>query len=129
MNIIAYNNKETMIESGKDKINKNDFMRDLSEIMENEKFVSFYKKYMCDWSSLKCTSIYMRLYNEFQDKYKEISGEKLDKHIIIFLLSKIMTDSDLRPFSIKTVEKIQENKNIDFFSEFEKFVSNLHLLE
>ena len=129
MNIIAYNNKETMIESGKDKINKNDFMRDLSELMENEKFVSFYKKYMCDWSSLKCTSIYMRLYNEFQDKYKEISGEKLDKHIIIFLLSKIMTDSDLRPFSIKTVEKIQENKNIDFFSEFEKFVSNSHLLE
>jgi len=97
--------------------------------MENEKFVSFYKKYMCDWSSLKCTSIYMRLYNEFQDKYKEISGEKLDKHIIIFLLSKIMTDSNLRPFSIKTVEKIQENKNIDFFSEFEKFVSNSHLLE
>jgi len=129
MNIIAYNNKETMIESGKDKINKNDFMRDLSELMENEKFVSFYKKYMCDWSSLKCTSIYMRLYNEFQDKYKEISGEKLDKHIIIFLLSKIMTDSNLRPFSIKTVEKIQENKNIDFFSEFEKFVSNSHLLE
>lgn len=129
MNIIAYNNKETMIESGKDKINKNDFMRDLSELMENEKFVSFYKKYMCDWSSLKCTSIYMRLYNEFQDKYKEISGEKLDKHIIIFLLSKIMTDSNLRPFSIKTVEKIQENKNIDFFSEFEKFVSNSHILE
>jgi hypothetical protein len=104
-------------------------MKELSELMENEKFVNFYKKYMCDWNTLKCTSIYMRLYNEFQNKYLEISGEKLDKHIIIFLLSKIMTDSKLRPISIKTIEKLQKDHTIDFFLEFEKFITSSYALE
>jgi|TARA_B110000444_G_C18829728_1_gene592462 hypothetical protein len=129
MNIIAYNNNETMIGIGKNKIANNEFMKDLSELMENEKFVNFYKKYMCDWNTLKCTSIYMRLYSEFQNKYLEISGEKLDKHIIIFLLSKIMTDSKLRPISIKTIEKLQKDHTIDFFLEFEKFITSSYALE
>jgi|TARA_B110000285_G_C14624487_1_gene380587 hypothetical protein len=108
---------------GKDKINNNDFMKDLSDLMENEQFSNFFKKYMTDWDTLKCTTIYMRLYSEFKDKYKEISGKKLDKHIIIYLLSKIMTDNILRPFTIETIKKVQEENNkVDFFDEFEDFL-------
>lgn len=114
-----------MVNMGKDKINNNDFMKDLSDLMENEQFSKFFKKYMTDWDTLKCTTIYMRLYNEFKDKYNEISGKKLDKHIIIYLLSKIMTDNQLRPFTIKTIEKVQqENNKIDFFNEFEEFLKS-----
>jgi hypothetical protein len=112
-----------MVNMGKDKINNNDFMKDLSDLMENEQFSNFFKKYMTDWDTLKCTTIYMRLYSEFKDKYNEISGKKLDKHIIIYLLSKIMTDNILRPFTIETIKKVQqENNKIDFFDEFEDFL-------
>lgn len=123
--INKYNIQNNMVNMGKDKINNNDFMKDLSDLMENEQFSKFFKKYMTDWDTLKCTTIYMRLYNEFKDKYNEISGKKLDKHIIIYLLSKIMTDNQLRPFTIKTIEKVQqENNKIDFFNEFEEFLKS-----
>ena len=127
MDLIINNDniQNNMVNMGKDKINNNDFMKDLSDLMENEQFSNFFKKYMTDWDTLKCTTIYMRLYNEFKDKYNEISGKKLDKHIIIYLLSKIMTDNQLRPFTIKTIEKVQqENNKIDFFNEFEEFLKS-----
>ena len=125
MDLIINNDNihQTLVNMGKDKINNNDFMKDLSDLMENEQFSNFFKKYMTDWDTLKCTTIYMRLYSEFKDKYKEISGKKLDKHIIIYLLSKIMTDNILRPFTIETIKKVQqENNKIDFFDEFEDFL-------
>ena len=121
--------KQQMIDTGKNKIKNNEFMRDLSELMENELFSSFFKKYMSDWDTLKCTAIYMRLYAEFKIKYNTLSGKDLDKHIIIFLISKIMTDSTLRPFTIKTIEKVQEENNkIDFFEEFEGFLKDKFVL-
>ena len=125
MDLIINNDNihQTLVNMGKDKINNNDFMKDLSDLMENEQFSNFFKKYMTDWDTLKCTTIYMRLYSEFKDKYKEISGKKLDKHIIIYLLSKIMTDNILRPFTIETINKVQEENNkVDFFDEFEDFL-------
>ena len=125
MDLIINNDNihNNMVNMGKDKINNNDFMKDLSDLMENEQFSNFFKKYMTDWDTLKCITIYMRLYSEFKDKYNEISGKKLDKHIIIYLLSKIMTDNILRPFTIETIKKVQqENNKIDFFDEFEDFL-------
>ena len=125
MDLIINNDNihQTLVNMGKDKINNNDFMKDLSDLMEYEQFSNFFKKYMTDWDTLKCTTIYMRLYSEFKDKYKEISGKKLDKHIIIYLLSKIMTDNILRPFTIETIKKVQEENNkVDFFDEFEDFL-------
>ena len=125
MDLIINNDNihNNMVNMGKDKINNNDFMKDLSDLMENEQFSNFFKKYMTDWDTLKCTTIYMRLYSEFKDKYNEISGKKLDKHIIIYLLSKIMTDNILRPFTIETIKKVQEENNkVDFFDEFEDFL-------
>ena len=122
--------KQQMIDFDKNKIKNNEFMSDLSELMENELFSSFFNKYMSDWDTLKCTAIYMRLYTEFKKKYITLSGNELDKHIIIFLVSKIMTDSTLRPFTIKTIEKVQEeNSKIDFFEEFEGFLKDKFVLQ
>ena len=131
MDLIKIDNttKQQMIDIGKNKIKNNEFMRDLCELMENEKFLSFFKKYMSDWGTLKCTATYMRLYSEFKNKYKEVSGEDLNKHIMVFLLSKIMTDSTLRPFTIKTIEKVQEeNSKLDFFQEFEYFLKDTQII-
>tara|TARA_B110000858_G_C17808879_1_gene479701 strand:- start:543 stop:953 length:411 start_codon:yes stop_codon:yes gene_type:complete len=136
MDLISYTinentiTKDEMINIGKIKLTNNEFMKDLCNLMEDEKFLKFYKKYMMDWTSIKCTSIYMRLYSEFKTKYETISKDELDKNIIIFILSKIMTDSTLRPLSIEAVENIQETcLKRDFFAEFEKMYNQKKLLE
>lgn len=130
MNLVSY--EKDAIEKGKRKLENNDFLRDLSDLMENDKFKHFFNKYMQNWLDIKCTTIYMRLYVEFKDKYKKITGEELDKHIIIYILSKLMTDKKLRPFSIKTIEEMCKKNEIDFFEEFEKYMklnNDIKLLE
>ena len=37
----------------------------------------------------------------------------------MYLLSKIMSDKTLRPWSIKTVDRMLDNKKVNFFEEFE----------
>ncbi len=126
--------KNNKMEEGKRIVQNNEFLNDLSNLMENEEFKRFYDKHMTNWMDIKCTAIYMRLYSEFKDKYKSITDKELDRYVVVFLLRKIMSDKNLLPFSIKMVEKIQEEKwkSDDFWTEFENFMvihNNINLLE
>jgi hypothetical protein len=125
--LVKYDNKkqeDILINNGKKIIETNEFLKDLSNLMENEEFKTFYNKHMTTWIDIKCTSIYMRLYSEFKIKYKKISNVELDKHVVVFLLRKIMTDKKLRPFSIQTIDKMQEGKweSNEFWREFETYM-------
>ena len=122
-NLGLLNNSKIKLE-GERKLQNNDFFKDLTDLMEDEKFVRFFNKWMCSWADIKSTVIYMKLYSEFKDKYKEISDEELDKSIIVYILSHIMRNKDLRPFSIKTIDKMQEKKwnTKTFWREFEKYM-------
>ena len=126
--------KNNKMEEGKRIVQNNEFLNDLSNLMENEEFKRFYDKHMTNWLDIKCTAIYMRLYSEFKNKYKSITDKELDRYVVVFLLRKIMSDRNLLPFSIKMVEKIQEEKwkSDDFWTEFENFMvlhNNINLLE
>ena len=68
MNLVSY--EKEAIEKGKRKLENNEFLRDLSDLMENDKFKKFFNKYMHNWLDIKCTTIYMRLYVEFKDAKK-----------------------------------------------------------
>ena len=107
-NLTLLNNSKIKLE-GERKLQSNDFFKDLTDLMEDEKFVKFFNKWMCSWSDIKSTVIYMKLYDEFKGKYKEISNEELDKSIIVYILSHIMRSKDLRPFSIKTIDNYYEH--------------------
>jgi hypothetical protein len=111
--------RETALLIGKNKIANNEFFQDLSELLEEDKFKEFFDKYMSSWLDIKCSITYMHLYRQFKIKYKELNNEELDKNLAIYLLSKIMCDKTLRPWSIKTVDKMLDNKKMDFFKEFE----------
>ena len=65
----------------------------------------------------------MKLYKEFKDKYKKLTNEELDKSIIVFLMCQIMRDKQLRPFSIKTVDDVYNNRKKSFLKEFKKFLT------
>ena len=127
-NIIKNDKRVELYNKGKEIIDKNDFFKDLSNIMENEEFNNFFKKYLNSWIDVRCIIIYMKLYSEFKEKYQSINNEELDKEIIVFLLKKIMNDKDLRTFSIKTIEKKYDDKKVDFFKELERILKKKNLL-
>ena len=110
---------ETAITIGQNKIANNDFFKELTELLEDDKFKNFYDKYMSNWLDIKCSITYMHLYKQFKIKYKELNNEELDKNLAVYLLSKIMSDKTLRPWSIKTVDRMLDNKKVNFFEEFE----------
>ena len=62
-----------------------------------------------------------------EEKYKDINDEILNKNIIIFLLTRIMRNKQLRPISIKTIDEILENDNLNFFEELERKLSSYKL--
>ena len=123
-NIVTIINKKDAIIKGNDILSGNDFFRDLSELMENDKFNLFFKKYMNDWIGIKCTVTYMRLYKELKEKHKDIHNDVLDKNIIVFLLTRIMRNKQLRPMTIKTIDEILEDDKLDFFEELERKISS-----
>ena len=77
---------------------------------------------MSNWLDIKCSITYMHLYKQFKIKYKELNNQELDKNLAVYLLSKIMSDKNLRPWSIKTVDKMLNNKKVNFFEEFENIM-------
>lgn len=124
MSIISVNEKLTQnyINTGEKILENNEFLKDITELMENEQFNKFFNKYMSDWLDIKCSITYMKLYDEFKKKYKKLNNKELDRSIIVYLLTKIMKDKKLRPWSIKTVDKMLNDKKKIFFDEFEKFL-------
>tara|TARA_B100001057_G_scaffold495002_2_gene592900 strand:+ start:2836 stop:3246 length:411 start_codon:yes stop_codon:yes gene_type:complete len=117
-----------IIETVPDIISENDFFKELTEIMEDEKFMRFFTKYMGSWLDIKSSVIYMKMYNEFKEKYESLNDEQLDKNLIVYLLTKVMRDRDLRPFTIKAMDDMLEGKKVKFFKEFEKILKSKNKL-
>ena len=47
--------KKNIVEEGKKLIETNDFFNDLSELMENPRFINFYNKYLYSTTEIKTT--------------------------------------------------------------------------
>jgi hypothetical protein len=123
-NLLINNNG---LQEGKRILAENNFFQDLVKLMENEEFKTFFRKHMFDWSSVKSTVIYMKLYDEFKTKYKNITDDELQESIVVYLLCKIMRNKDLRTFSIKTIDDIYTKGRKDFFDELEDFIEKKQL--
>ena len=126
---IVIKTTEPVIEKGDEILETHDFYRDLSELMENEKFSKFFDKYFKTMSETKITVVYMKLYKEFKDKYKELNDEDLDKRINIFLIWKMMKDRNINKFVLNTViDHLENPKKNDIFDEFKFFLKDMKFL-
>ena len=117
------------LEKGNELLNNNDFFNDLSKLMENDEFKVFFEKYFTNWVEIKSNIIFMKLYDEIKNRYKEMTDTELDKSVIIFLIWKIMKNNNLRKISIELMNKQLENNKIDFFKELDIIVKSNNLLE
>jgi hypothetical protein len=125
-NQIITNNDSNKLE-GERILSENSFFKDLVALMENNQFKKFFKKHMSTWVDVKSSIIYMKLYDEFKRKYKKITKEELEESITVYLLCKLMRDKELRPFSIKTIDKHYEKGKGNYFKELESFITNKKL--
>lgn len=122
--LIKQNSFDVIRDNGNTLLETNEFFKDLSDMMENEMFRNFFKKYFYNSTESKITLIYMTLYEEFKSKWKELNDTELDKRINVFLLWRIMKDRKTNKFAIDTVLKKMDNpKNIDIFNEMKEFIN------
>lgn len=124
MNAITKINSNNMTDKGEELIEKNEFFRDLSELMENEKFTKFFDKYFKNMTESKITLVYMKLYNEMKTRYKEINDEELDKRINVYLMWKIMSDRHLNKFTLHTIlQNLESPKKNEILKEISQFMA------
>jgi hypothetical protein len=121
MSIIISNNNEAQNKGG-ELLETNDFFKELSEIMEDEKFNKFFNKWFTTLSEIKISIIYMKLYNEFKKRWKVLTDKELDKKVNTFIIWKMMRDKNINKFTISTVMKSLEDKNTDIFTELQQFM-------
>ena len=117
--LVEYNNS---LKEGEKKLENNEFFQDLCGLMENEQFKRFLDKHMNNWLDIKCSVTYLHLFKQFKERYEKVNEKELDNRIIVYLLSKIMRDKTLRPWSINTVDKMLTNQRVNFFNEFESIM-------
>jgi hypothetical protein len=121
--LIKQTSFDVIRDNGNELLNNNEFFKDLSDIMEDEKFRKFFQKYFYNSTESKITIIYMTLYDEFKTKWKDLNDTELDKRINIFLLWRIMKDRKTNKFAINTVMKKMDNPNTtDIFNEMKEFI-------
>ena len=107
-------------------LNTHEFYNELSDLMENEQFSNFFKKYFTDMTETKITVVYMKLYQEFKNKWREMNDDELDKRINIFLLWNMMHNQTVNKFTLHTVLNHLDNpKNINIFDNLKKFIEIL----
>ena len=108
---------------GEDIIDNHDFFNDLSELMEDTKFENFFNKYFTTMTETKITLVYMKLYQEFKNKWKDMNNEQLDKHINVFLLWKMMRDRHINKFALHTVLNHMENpKKTNIMDDLQQYI-------
>ena len=115
-NTLLTKNEATLIAEmnlkGGELLEKNIFLKDLSEIMSDDKFIHFFNKYFKTMDDVKTTVIYMKLFNLFKEKYKNMSNAELSNCVNIYLLHKTMTNDMLRKTMINaTIKHLENNKN------------------
>ena len=120
---LTRNNSFDVKKKGEKVLETHNFYRDLSEIMEDKKFVNFFNKYFTSMTETKITLVYMKLYNEFKNKWKELTDTELDKKINVFLLWKMMKDRNMNKFALHTViDHLEHPNEVDIFNELKQFI-------
>jgi len=123
--LVITNNQDTeLLEKGQSILNNHEFFNDLSELMEDAKFNTFFEKYFTDMNEIKVTLTYMKLYKEFKNKWRTLTDTELDKRINIYLMWKMMKNPTTNRLALHTVLKHFENpKSNNIFNGIQEFMS------
>jgi hypothetical protein len=113
--------KNDIIKSGSKIIIENDFFRSLDNTMQNEEFRIFYSKYFKDYSDIKITIFYMKLYETIQKEYKEKNGTDIESEMLVFMMKELMKDNSSRKSLLNSFQSYIDGKN----SNDKKFIMDI----
>jgi len=113
--------KNDIIKKGHKIMDENDFFRELDSTMKNEDFRIFYSKYFKDYTDIKITIFYMKLYETIQKEYKEKNGIDIESEMLVFLMKELMKENSSRKSILNSFQAYIEGKN----SNDKKFIMDI----
>ena len=120
--LVKQNSFDVVRDIGSNLLEENEFLKDLSIVMENEVFSSFFKKYFKNKLETKITIVYMKLYQEFKEKWKELNDSELDARINTYLIWKMMRNKNANKFAIQAIKNNLDRPNeVKIFDELKDF--------
>ncbi len=88
------NIKDKLIKSGKKILRDNEFIGDLNDIMQDNKFRYFYDKYFNDITDVKTVIMYMKLYETIQKEYIMKNGVEIETELLAYIIKELMSNTD-----------------------------------
>jgi len=123
-----------MNRKGQELLNKNDFFRDLSKIMENKEFSLFLQKYMFNSLEIQNSLLYIKLYETVKNKLDKTNKKNVDKNVIIYIIYSIMTDRKYRKIFVNVIgnfikESSNNNELLENLVKEKKMLENLKIID
>ena len=82
----------------------NNFISDLCNLMNNNVFKSFYKKYCNTWLNVNTIIMYMKLYEIIEISYYNKFNKKITQKEMLFILNNIIKNSILREIVVNNYQ-------------------------
>ena len=111
-NSVVKINNDIVTQKGEEILETNKFFNDLDDLMQNTTFRNFYNEYFKDWSDIQVMIFYMKLYAAIEAEYKNRSGEQISRGAIVFVMHKIMSNTDTRKAALSMFKNFKENIDI-----------------
>ncbi len=102
--------KNEIIDKGKRILDENNFFKDLDSLMNSE-FREFYNKYFKDFTDTKITLLYMKLYETIQIEYYDKNKVQIEKELLAYIISNLMSDAEIRKKIIESFNNYSENSS------------------
>jgi len=112
--VIYENNNEitkNIIDNGTKVLEENIFFKELDIIMTDKKFRSFYDKYFNDYSDIKISILYMKLYETIQKEYFEINNYEIEKELLAYMIKELMSNKESLKKIISSFNDFENNRD------------------
>jgi len=109
---------KNIIDSGKKILEENIFFKELDDMMTDEKFRSFYNKYFNDYSDIKISILYMKLYETIQKEYFKINNHEIEKELLVYMIKELMSNKESLKKIISSFNDFENNKDKNILNIF-----------
>lgn len=109
---------KNIIDSGKKILEENIFFKELDDMMTDEKSRSFYDKYFKNYSDIKISILYMKLYETIQKEYFEINNHEIEKELLAYMIKELMSNKESLKKIISSFNDFENNKDKNILNIF-----------
>lgn len=86
---------------------ENEFMRTLTNVMEDPEFLSIFNKYFDCWDNIEIFTMFAKVYNSITQKMPELNGYEK-----IAIVKKIIDTSETRQIVCQEIKKFRKDKSL-----------------